>query len=260
MNISRINAVVLRHSLITFRSFDRILNIFYWPALNIIIWGITSVWLQRQVDKQHLVALILTGLVFWQIVFRVNLETAKGLFEELINHNLVNLFSTPLKFNEWVVALMFLGIPNMILVFACSAFCAWLLYGLNILAVGWLMLPCMISLLISGWWIGFLICSLLINYGLKAQDFIYIIGWVFAPFSSIYYPVDILPLWVQNVAWKLPMTYIFEVMREALNTGIINYSYLSISFILNFIYLIFSILLFKFAFVCSQNKGLARLE
>lgn len=260
MKMHRIMAIVRRHFLLTFRRLDRILNVLYWPFLNIVLWGITSVWMQQSGGQPNLVAMILTGLILWQIVFRVNLEIAKGLFEELLNHNVVNLFSSPLSFNEWVVAMMILGVVNMLLVLSCCSLIAYLLYGINILLLGWSLIPFMLSLLIAGWFIGFFICGLLINWGLKAQDFVFTVGWVFAPFCAIYYPLDILPHWIQTIGKALPMTYVFEAMRYRMQTGTLLTHAMLVSFALNALYFILCLLFFRWMFELSKKKGLARLD
>jgi ABC-2 type transport system permease protein len=36
------------------------------------------------------------------------------------------------------------------------------------------------------------------------------------PLACIYYPVTVLPQWLQYVAWTLPPTYVFEGMRALL--------------------------------------------
>ncbi len=260
MKMHRIMAIVRRHFLLTFRRADRIINVLYWPFLNIVLWGITSMWMQQQSQNANIITMILTGLILWQIVFRVNLETAKGLFEELLSHNVVNLFSTPLSLAEWIVAMMILGVINLILVMVCCSLAVWLLYGINILVLGWSLIPFMLSLLIAGWFIGFFICGLLINWGLKAQDFVFTVGWVFAPFSAIYYPLNVLPHWLQVIGKCLPMTYVFEVMRGVLTNEPVPPYYLTMSFILDFIYLTLSLLFFWYMFENSRTKGLARLE
>ncbi len=259
MKLHRILAVVRRHFLLTFRRLDRILNVLYWPFLNIILWGITSVWMQQQ-SNQPIVMMVLTGLILWQIVFRVNLEIAKGLFEELLHHNVVNLFSSPITFAEWVAGMMIMGVINMFLVFACCIIAVWFLYQINIFILGWHLIPYMLSLLISGWFIGFFICGLLIYWGLKAQDFVFTVGWVFSPFSAIYYPLDILPPYVQSIGKCLPMTYVFESMRGILTNTSVPAYYLPLSFGLNILYLSFALIFFKYLFEKSKEKGLARLE
>lgn len=260
MKLHRINAVVRRHFMLTFRRADRIINVLYWPFLNIVLWGITSMWMQQQSQNTNMVTMVLTGLILWQIVFRVNLETAKGLFEELLSHNVVNLFSTPLTLGEWIVGMMALGVINMLLVFACCSIAVWLLYGINILVLGWSLLPFMLSLLIAGWFIGFFICALLIYWGLKAQDFVFTVGWIFSPFSAIYYPLSILPSWLQTIGKCLPMTYVFESMRAVLSGGRLSTYDLAISFALDFLYLTLSLLFFWYMFEKSREKGLSRLE
>ncbi len=256
----RVMAMVRRHFLLSFRRVNRLLNVVYWPFINIVIWGITSVWIQTLSDDPHLAATILTGLVLWQIVFRVNLETAKSLYEELQHHNLINLFATPLTWLEWVLAIMIMGIINMVLVTICSASAVYLLYGISIFDLGnhlWLF---MVLLLMSGWFIGFLICGLLINWGLKAQDLLYSIGYLFAPFSAIFYPLAALPSIAQTIGRCLPTTYVFEAMRELLKTGSYTQGLITTSIALNIIYLAAALLFFKIQFERSRAQGFGRLE
>lgn len=260
MKLYRIMAVVKRHSLLTFRRFDRILNVFYWPFLNIVLWGITSAWMQQLSNQPKLLPLVLSGLALWQIVFRVNLETAKGLLEELLCHNVVNLFSTPLTLAEWIVGMMILGGINMLLVMITCSAALWILYGINIWMLGWVIVPFMFSLLVSGWSIGFFICGLLINWGLKAQDFVYTIGWIFAPFSAIYYPLSVLPPLVQTVGRFLPMSYVFEAMRSVIETGTFSGDFIVTSFLLNIVYFFLALFFLGYMFERSKEKGLARLD
>src|SRR5581483_8640848 len=105
MKLYRIWAIIQRHFIVISRSIDRMASVFYWPFINIILWGTTGVWLQQKVDAPHLAIILLTSLVLWQIVIRINAETARGVTEELLSHNIVNLFSTPLTFGEWLLGI-----------------------------------------------------------------------------------------------------------------------------------------------------------
>ncbi len=40
--------------------------------------------------------------------------------------------------------------------------------------------------------------------------------FLFLPLACVYYPVAVLPGWLQSVAWALPPTYVFEGMRALL--------------------------------------------
>lgn len=256
----RILAVVRRHFLLSFARFNRLFTLIYWPFVNIVIWGITSMWIQNFSQDPYLLETILLGLVLWQIVFRVNFETARGLFEELIHHNVVHIFSTPLTLTEWIIALVIMGILNMSVVVVISALSVRILYGINILHLGWHLIPFSLLLLSSGLFIGFFICGLLIYWGLKAQDFIGSIGYIFAPFSAVFYPLEALPKTAQTIGQCLPTTPIFEAMRALVKTGTYPSDFLVKSLVLNSIYLSCSLAFFYVQFTMSKQRGLARLE
>src|SRR5438105_925204 len=141
MSFQRIWAVFLRYFYF-FAKFDHLSDLFYWPALDIILWGMTSMWIQQSQTQIPDVALaILTGLVFWQIIWRGNYEISVNLLQEFWNRNLVNLFSTPLKLSEWIISIMMVGTVKIIVSLLFGALLVWLLYALNIFSMGWAFLP-----------------------------------------------------------------------------------------------------------------------
>ncbi len=263
MNLSwhRVQAVVIRHLYLFRKSPDRWSDMVYWPVLDIVMWGLTSRWImQTQTAIPNLVLLILTALVFWQVVWRANYEISVNLLEEMWNQNVVNLFSTPLTVIEWVLSVMIVGGLKLILTVAVATGAVWLLYAINVFAIGWSILPFFALLMMSGWFMGFLASGLIIYYGHKIQTIAWSMGFLFAPFSAVYYPLTVLPPAVQAVSRLLPMTYVFEGMREIINTGTMRLDYLLISLGLNLLYLLLSLAFFVFMFSRSRVKGLARLE
>lgn len=257
----RVWAIVMRHLYIYVRSLDRLSDSIYWPVMDIVVWGITSRWLmQNQVGVHNLVLAVLTGLVFWQVVWRANYEISVNLLEEFWNQNLVNMFSTPLTVYEWIGSVMVLGVIKMVLTAGVGILAVFLLYSLNIFTVGWMMLPFLLLLLMSGWFMGFLGSSVIIYYGQKYQTLAWTMGFMFAPFSAVYYPLDSLPGWIQSIGRLLPTTYIFEGMRKILFQGQMPLDYLLKSLLLNLIYLTLSLSFFIFMFHKSRAKGLSRLE
>ncbi len=261
MNPQRIQAVIVRHIYAYKRNFDRLTDSFYWPLMDIFIWGLTSQWIQNsQTGVSHVVMSLLTGLIFWQIIWRGNYEISVNLLEEFWNQNLVNMFSTPLKLSEWIVSVIILSVIKMFITISVCVVAVYFLYATNIFTLGWYLIPFVASLLMSGWIMGFLGSSVIIYYGQKVQTVAWTMGFLFAPFSAVYYPLNQLPEWVQKISLWLPTTYIFEGMRAVIQTGTLDLSYLVKSFVLNIIYLIGSLFLFSFMFEKSRNKGLARLE
>ena len=260
MSIRRIWAVFLRYFYL-FMKLDHIADLFYWPALEILLWGITSVWIQQQNGAVPNIALaVLTGLVFWQIVWRGNYEVTVNLLEEFWSRNLVNLFSTPLKVTEWMTSIMLVGLVKITCSMLFGALLVWLLYALNVFSLGWAFLPFLASLTLSGWFMGFFSAAIIVYYGKRVQMLAWMMAYVFAPFSAIYYPLDALPHWAQIVAAGLPTTYIFEGMRKILTERIFSTSTFLISLGLNLVYLFSSMALFKVMFEKSREKGLSRLE
>lgn len=260
MSFGRIWAVFLRYFYF-FARMDHLCDLLFWPILDIFLWGITIVWVQKtEVAHYPLALVVLTGLVFWQIIWRSNYEISVNLLQEFWNRNLVNLFSTPLKLSEWILSLMLAGLFKICITIGIGALIVFLLYSLNIFTIGWAFLPFTASLVLSGWFIGFLSASIMIYFGQRVQMLAWITAYVFAPFSAVYYPVTALPEWGQAIARVLPMTYLFEGMREVLTKGYFSWYHFIMSVVLNLAYLVSTMCLFKWLFDKSRSKGLARLE
>lgn len=261
MNLNRIWAVVMRHIYSFQRNLDRMADSFYWPAMDIVIWGLTSAWVQAsQATIPNFVLVMLTAIIFWQIVWRANYEISVNLLDEFWNQNLVNLFSSPLTIWEWIVAVLIIGVIKVMMAIGFCALIVLLLYQLNVFVLGWMFLPFAVMLIISGWIMGFIGSAFIIYWGQRVQTIAWTMGFLFAPFSAVYYPVEYLPRGVQIVSRFLPTTYVFEGMRSILFNGTMSSEMLLKSAVLNAIYLILSIVFFVYMFGKSREKGLSRLE
>jgi len=260
MKWERIWAVILRYAY-SFFKLDSLCDLFYWPALDIFLWGMTSTWLQKtQPGLPDLALAILTGLIFWQVLWRGNYEVTVNLLSEFWNRNLVNLFSTPLKLSEWICSLMLMGLFKIFVNLFFGAAIVYLMYQLNIFHLGWAFLPYVALLTMAGWFMGFLSAAIIVFYGQRLQMLAWMTAYLFAPFSAVYYPVSVLPEWAQAVAKCLPTTYIFEGMREILYEGKFSMQPIIISFCLNVLYLGIALWFFVFMYEKSRKKGLSRLE
>ena len=260
MSWKRISAVFLRYFYI-FAKVETLSDLIFWPALEIVLWGVTSIWIQQHEKEIPSIAIaILTGLVFWQIVWRSYYEVAVNLLQEFWNRNLINLFSTPLKVSEWSIALMLTGLFKICITVSFGALVVWILYALNIFSLGFAFLPFCISLILSGWFMGFISASILIYFGQRMETLAWLTPYIFSPFCAVFYPVEALPGWAQMISYALPMTYIFEGMRMVIQHGVFSTPMFFISLGLNFFYLILTGFFLKFLFEKSREKGLGRLE
>lgn len=258
ISLSRVRGVFFRYYYN--KGMQQLSDLFYWPLVDILLWGLTSVWIQTQSQVANLPLILMTGLIFWQIAWRGSADISVNLLQEFWHRNLVNLFSTPLTITEWILGSILLCFCKLAITISFGSIIIYSLYALNVFTIGWSFLPFAALLLIFGWTLGFLASSIIIYFGHQAEMIAWMIAFIFAPFSAVFYPVAILPQWAQIISWSLPTTYVFEGMRSILNGGSFPYSYFFISLGLSLLYLLGAIMLFKWSFEKSREKGLARLE
>lgn len=261
MSWLRVWGVFLRYLYFMRKGLLHLSDLFYWPLIDIFLWGLTSIWIQSQDFRvQNAPLILMTALIFWQISWRGSIDISISLLQEFWQRNLVNFFSTPLKFSEWVMGVLLLSLCKLLITVAFGAAVVYLLYSLNIFTIGWVFLPFALSLTLFGWSLGFLASSAIIYWGHSVEMFAWMIGGIFAPFSAVFYPVSALPLWAQTISWCLPTTYIFEGMRALLDQQPFPLHTFWMSMGLNILFLYSSIWLFYVMFEKSRQKGLGRLE
>lgn len=260
INFNRVGAMVLRDFYSMRHSLDRLSDMFYWPLMDLFIWGLTGLYFARlNIGDSQVVEVILTGIIFWLVLWRAQYEININLLSEILDRNLVNIFSSPLKIEEWIISAVVFGFIKMIATLFFISILAFLLYQYNIFIYGFLILPIIASLLMTGLVVGFVVSGFIIRYGQKVQTFAWTGAALIMPFSAPFYPLAILPSWAQQVSLFLPTSYMFEGMRQILFTGEASYDKFLISFTLNIIYLILAIWFFTVMFHKSRKLGLGRL-
>lgn len=260
MSLQRILGVFFRYFYVLKKGMHQLSDLFYWPFVDILLWGLTSLWIQTYTPAGSFPLILLTGLIFWQIVWRGSVDISVSLLQEFWQRNLINLFSTPLKLSEWILGTLLLSVSKLFITIGFGSLIVYLLYSLNVFTVGWAFLPFAISLIIFGWALSFLSSSAIIYWGHKVEMLAWMTAFLFAPFSAVFYPVGVLPEWARTIAWALPTTYIFEGMRAILAGQSFPWIDFVLSLGLDVFYLSLCILLFRFAFEKSRAKGLSRLE
>ena len=260
MKWHRVYGITLRYLYLFRRSIDRLSDAFYWPTIDLLLWGLTSSYFAAKLPpNSHILLIILSGLVFWIIVWRGQYEITVNLLEDLWNKNLVNIFVSPITFWEWISSFVLLGIIKAALSFAFATVLALFMYKIHVMAFGFYFLPFVLLLFMTGWAVGFFISGIILRYGSQVQTLAWSAIYALSPFSAIYYPVSILPPWAQTVAKFVPTSYVFEGMREVIQTGKLNITTLLPCFILNLIYLVLSIWFLRKSFDKVLAKGLVKI-
>ncbi len=220
MRLHRITAVIVRHLYLYRRSLPRMMEIFYWPFLDLVIWGFITLYLARYPNQvPGFVTFFLGALILWDMLFRAQQGITISFLEELWARNLMNLFASPLKPSEFLAATMAMSVMKVTAVSIVMAVCAVIFYSYNILMVGVWLMPFVVNLVITGWIIGVFTTSLIMRFGQEAEVLAWSMVFLFQPISCVFYPIDVLPPWLQAIAWVNPAAHIFQGMRTVLNAG-----------------------------------------
>lgn len=254
-------AVVLRHTRMWRRDPNLLLGGLYWPILDILVWGFLGAWIAQsngtQFHNYELIALL--GILLWQVVGRGCNIICGALNEELWSHNIVTLFSLPLRISEWVGGIILFYAIMMSITTATCMLVMFMLYNVPTGATFTTFIYFLPPLFFSAIWIGFTALQIVVTLGKRGVELGYVIAWFFLPFSGAYYPVEILPVWGQIVSAFLPMSYVFAGMRGYLMHQQNPTPYLIKGYILSILYAIWAVILFAYCFNRAKQKGLARL-
>lgn len=262
MKLSRIKAITIQNIFWLRHSLEDVTDTFFWPLMDIIIWGLmTSYFSHLQGPLVAVVNFLLGGLILWNVVWRAQQDISISLLRNVWGKNLLNLFSTPLTPGEFIAATMGLGLIKIIFTVALVSAIAFFLYSFNIFSLGFYLLPFFVNLIAFAWAAGTFITSLIIRFGMRIQSFAWSLLALFQPISAVFYPVSTLPWFLQKVAWLLPTSHIFEGMRSVLKTGNMPTDQLILASLLNVVFLILASRFFVFMFEKAREKGkLARTE
>ncbi len=257
----RVWAIMLRHLYNFYHSWDRLTDSFYWPAMDVIIWGLTFGTFHVTGEAATAqITMILIGIVLWYVVWRGQYEITVNILEELWSDNIGNLFSTPISLQEWTAGLLSLGVFKLLLTVFFTSLIAYALYHVNFFVLGWNLFPLMANLLLMGWWFGLFVAALFLRYGTKIQTLAWAGAFMLNPFSAPYYPLSILPSWAQTVASFVPASYVFENMRTILSGGELSWIMMGKSFGLNVVYFGLALMFYIRSFRQAQEKGLSHLK
>ncbi len=259
MKIHRIYGLILRYIYHFRKSWDRLSDAFYWPAIDLFVWGITSTYISKFAPNfPQFILIIMSGLLLWLILWRAQYEISINLLEEYWNRNLINIFVSPVKFSEWVVTVMLLGFIKASLSLPFAALLAYFLYKFNIFMYGIYFLFFIFLLFLTGWAVGFLVSGIILRFGTRIQTLAWTTIGLLSPITAVYYPVSILPSWIQKISYLLPPTYVFEAGRSLIFKGTLDSRGLLISLILNIIYLSLTFWFLKRSFDRLLDQGLVK--
>ncbi len=213
----RIWALMYRHLALYRRSWPRVLELMYWPTLQMMIWGFTASFLVGHAGGPTLAAsALLGGVLLWEVALRSQMGVAISFLEELWSRNLGHLFVSPIRPWEMLAALLGISMLRMLTGVLPAVLLAFLLYAFNLFALGPVVVLFFVNLMVMGWWVALGVVSLILRHGAGAEALAWSVLFGLTPFSAVFYPVSVLPAAMRPVAAALPSSHVFEGMRAAI--------------------------------------------
>jgi ABC-2 type transport system permease protein len=220
MRFHRTAAIVLRQFYLMRGSPVRVLPIFAWVAVDIVLWGFITKYLNTFASPGFdFVPVLLGAVLFWDFFTRVMHGVSMAFLEDVWSRNFLNLFASPLSIGEYVGGLVLTSIATSSLGLLAMVVLAAAAFGLSFFAYGLMIVPFLVVLFLFGIALGIFASALVLRFGPASEWIVWPVPAFISPFAAIFYPVSTLPSWMQHVSYVLPPSYVFEGMRAVVSGG-----------------------------------------
>ncbi len=235
MNFAVIHALVMRYIYLYGRNRVRLIELFFWPTMELLVWGNLSVWLESAKGSSvpTFVPMLIGGVILWDVVFRAQQGVAISFLEDVWTRNLLNIFAAPVRPVEYVAAGFVAGFLRILITVAVLTVLAAAFYHFNIFQLHWHLVPFFGLLMVFGWSLGLISSALILRWGQAAESLAWAVPFLIQPIAAVYYDIEILPGWAQSLGWCLPCTPVFEGMRAIIRGQGVDWSLLGLSVVTN---------------------------
>jgi ABC-2 type transport system permease protein len=256
-SLRRVWGMIYRHLAVYRRSWPRLLEIAYWPTLQLLIWGFTASFFAHAKGSPAALAggALIAGVLLWEITLRGQLSVTVTFLEEIWSRNLGHIFVSPLRPSELIISLLAISVLRTVIGLLPAIIAAYALYSFNLFAMGPVLLLFFLNLLLMGWWVALGVVSLLFRYGAGAEALAWTLAFGITPIACVFYPVAVLPFWLQPVALAFPAAHIFEGMRNALLHHVTDWNNLAAAAALNAVWLLVATGIFAGQFRAARVRG-----
>ena len=252
----RIGAMVLRYVYLLRSSWSRVLELIYWPAVQLFVWGFLQLYIsQNSGFFARAGGMFIGSVLMWDILFRGQLGFSVSFLEEMWARNLGNLMISPLRPIEFVCALMTMSIIRLAIGMVPVTVLAIVFFGFNLYGLGLALAAFFLNLILTSWSVGIVVSGVVMRNGMGAESLAWTVMFVLMPLTCVYYPVSVLPGWLQWIAWLLPPTYVFEGMRALVVNQVFRADLMIDAFLLNALYFSLSVLAFLGLLASARRIG-----
>lgn len=252
----RIGAMVRRYAFLILGSVPRMIELMYWPLVQMLLWGFLQMHLAATTSLfANAAGLLIGSVLLWDILLRGQFGFSLSFLEEMWSRNLVNILMSPLRPTEYIAALMVISLVRLAISMVPVIGLAYLFFDFNLLGLGLPLAGFFANLVMAGWTIGLVANGVILRYGLGAESFTWVAVFFFLPLCCVYYPLSTLPNWLQPVASALPPTHVFEGLRALVMQGDFRPDLMLTAFTLNLTYFTAAYVLFHYCLRLARIKG-----
>jgi ABC-2 type transport system permease protein len=252
----RVFAVVRRHAYLLLKSWTRLVSMAYYPTVTMVLWAFVTLYLAPTHSLlKDAPGLFIGAVLLWDVLFRGQLGVSLTLIEEVYARNLGNLFVSPLTLPEFIAGQLLLSVLRTLIGVGGACLFAWLLFRYSIFTLGFPLIAFFVNLLVFGWAIGLAVSGMILRAGLGAEELAWAAIFLVAPVSGVYYPIGVLPGWLQAIAWVLPSAHVFEGMRAVLLDGAFPWHHFWTAVALNAVALALGAAVFALAVRNAREHG-----
>ncbi len=255
-SLRRIGTLVLRYWYVLRGSWPRLVDLAYWPTLQMIVWGFMTQFLATQTNYvAQAFGVLLSAALLWDVLFRGQIALSISFLEDIWSRNLGHLFVSPLRPIEMLAALMTMSLIRTLIGVVPASLLAIAFFGFSVYSLGLTLVGFFFALIMFGWAIGLMVCGLVLRHGMGAESLAWASMVAIMPLCAVYYPVDVLPVWLQYVAWAIPPAHVFEGMRAVLVHGTVRGDLLAWAFALDAVFLALGAATFLYCFHGARERG-----
>ena len=257
MRFNRIAAILLRHFYLVRGSLSRLFPLFAWVAVDMVLWGFITRYLNVVTSSGlNFVPIFLGAVLLWDFFTRVMQGVTTAFFEDVWSRNFLNIFATPLSIWEYVGGLVLSSIASSIIGLIVMLALATTVFGLSFANYGIMLVPFLLVLFLYGIALGIFASAMVLRLGPAAEWFIWPIPALISPFAGVFYPISTLPFWMQYLSRLLPPSYVFEGMRAVISGAAVSGSELFWGGCLAVVYLFFACWFFGRVYRHAVRTGL----
>lgn len=247
---------MMKFAFICARNTFRAMDVFFWPVMDLLVWGFLSIYMLKISNAvPTLITVLIGSTIMWNVLMRAQQLISVSFLDDLWSRNLLNIFGAPIRISEYVTAAYLMGLIQSILVIVLLSILANIFYSFNLFSMGLPLAFLFGNLLLMGWSLGLFTTALILRWGPPAEALAWAVPFLVQPVCAVFYPISVLPAWLQPVAYWVPAAHVFEGMRQILQTGHLDPARMWCALGLNIVYMIGAGLVFRYLFQEARHRG-----